>query len=249
MNYSEIRRRARESLKGNWGMAIIAALIASIFGADGNSGGAGSLNYQFDESDLEMLEGTDLGILVENFSNYVSEHLVEILTVIGVFSVIGLVVSIAMFCLGSIVRLGYTKFNLELTDRAPINIGTLFSYFKHAKNAILTNLLQALYVFLWSLLCVIPGIIAEYNYAMTPYILAEDPHLTPKEALAKSKEMMYGHRLEYFLLNLSFIGWSLLAVLSCGIGFIWLVPYMNAANAEFYREISYTKGSYTYNVI
>ena len=249
MNYSAIKERARASLKCNWGTAIIASLIASIFGVNGSSSGAGSLNFEFEESDLDFLNGTDLSILIADFSSYVESHLAEILAIIGVVSLMGLVVSIAMFCLGSIVKIGYQKFNLDLVDGTPLNIGTLFSYFKHWKNAIFTNLLQITYVFLWSLLCIIPGIIAEYNYAMTPYILAENPELSPKEALQKSKEIMHGHRFELFILNLSFIGWSILSVLSCGIGFLWLVPYINASNAEFYREISYTRGSYMYNII
>lgn len=249
MNYSEIRKRAREALNGNWGMAVIATLIASIFGADGNSAGAGSLNLELEESNLEFLESTDLNMLIANFDTYVEEHLAEILAVIGVFSLMGMIIAILLFCLGSIIRIGYQKFNLDIVDSTPLNIGTLFSYFKHWKNAILTNLLQAVYIFLWSLLCIIPGIIAQYNYAMTPYILAENPELSPNEALQRSKEMMHGHRMELFLLNLSFIGWTILAVLTCGIGFIWLVPYINATNAEFYREISGTKCSYQYNII
>lgn len=247
MNYSEIRKRAREDLNGNGGMAIIASLIASVFGASGNGGL--NFNFNFEESDVKTLQGTEF----ENFSEQIEFLLKQfggaILTFFAGFFVFALIMAALMFCLGSIVKIGYQKFNLNLVDSSPLSIATLFSYFNHWKNAILTNLLQTAYVFLWSLLCVIPGIIAQYNYAMTPYILAENPELSPKEVLQKSKEMMYGHRMELFLLNLSFIGWSILAVLTCGIGFIWLVPYINTANAEFYREISGTKCSYQYNII
>ena len=76
---------------------------------------------------------------------------------------------------------------------------------------------------------------------MVPYILAEDPTIAPKEALEKSKQMMYGNRWRLFCLEISFIGWALLAGLTCGIGGLWLTPYQQAAFADFYREISDTR--------
>lgn len=247
MNLSEIRKRAREALRGKWGIAIIASLIASALGAEGNGGV--NFNFELDDSDIENLENMGLENLFTNFEAFIEQHFVGILGFLGIFMILGIAISIVMFCLGSIVSLGYRKFNLDLVDGTNAEIGSLFSYFKHWKTAIVANLLQTLYIFLWSLLCVIPGIIAGYNYAMVPYILADNPNLAPREALQKSKEMMYGHRWQYFLLNLSFIGWSILCIFTCGIGFIWLIPYINAATAEFYREISGSRGSYQYNYV
>ncbi len=96
------------------------------------------------------------------------------------------------------------------------------------------------YVLLWSLLLIIPGIIATYSYAMTEFILAEHPDLTASEAIAQSKEMMSGNRWRLFCLHFSFIGWDILSSLTLGIGNLWLRPYKQAANAAFYREISGT---------
>ena len=93
---------------------------------------------------------------------------------------------------------------------------------------------------LWSLLLIIPGIIAGYSYAMTGYILAENPELTASEAIARSKEMMAGNRFRLFCLHFSFIGWEILCTLTLGIGNLWLRPYKQAAEAAFYREISGT---------
>ena len=97
-----------------------------------------------------------------------------------------------------------------------------------------------MYVLLWSLLFIIPGIIATYSYAMTEFILAEHPELTASEAIARSKEMMSGNRWCLFCLHFSFIGWDILSSLTLGIGNLWLHPYKQAANAVFYREISGT---------
>ena len=85
---------------------------------------------------------------------------------------------------------------------------------------------------------IIPGIIATYSYAMTEFILAENPDLTASEAIARSKEMMSGNRWRLFCLHFSFIGWDILSSLTLGIGNMWLRPYKQAANAAFYREIT-----------
>ena len=84
----------------------------------------------------------------------------------------------------------------------------------------------------------VPGILAGYSYAMTECILAENPELSAAEAMARSKELMAGHRWRLFCLQISFIGWSILAALTLGIGGLWLTPYRHTANAAFYREIT-----------
>ena len=242
MDLKAIRSHARQSLSGNWVLAIIASLVASICGVTTGSG-SGSLNLNFEESDFESFEGTELEGFFNEISVFIEENLAAILGFVGIFAAIGFVMSIAMFFLSSIVSVGYQKFNLDLVDGRHPEIGSLFSYFKHWKNAVLSNLYVTVYVFLWTLLCVIPGIIAEYRYAMVPYILAEKPYLTPQQALDESKTLMQGNKWDLFRLQFSFIGWMMLCILSCGIGFIWLIPYMNASYAEFYRRISGTRKS------
>ena len=155
---------------------------------------------------------------------------------------VALAVAAARFVLACIVEVGYTQFNLDLVDRQKQpSVGTLFRYFKHSKSIIPAQLLLALYVMLWTLLFIVPGIIASYNYAMTSYILAEHPDLSAHDALNRSKQMMYGNRFRLFCLHLSFIGWDILCTLTLGIGNLWLNPYKNAATAAFYREISGTE--------
>lgn len=104
------------------------------------------------------------------------------------------------------------------------------------------NLLQWVLILLWTLLFIIPGIVASYSYAMTGYILAEDPDLTASQAIQRSKEMMRGNRWRLFCLQLSFIGWIILCLFTFGIGNLFLNPYQTAADAAFYREISGTGG-------
>ncbi|MDO6353906.1 DUF975 family protein [Caloramator sp. CAR-1] len=126
---------------------------------------------------------------------------------------------------------------LKLARREPFKFENLFDGFKNFKTAFLTQLLIAIFIFLWTLLFIIPGIIAGFNYAMAFYIISDNPEIGAMEAIRKSKEMMRGFRWKLFCLNLSFIGWVLLCVLTLGIGFLWLQPYMNASFANFYQNL------------
>ena len=95
--------------------------------------------------------------------------------------------------------------------------------------------LQNLFIFLWSLLLIIPGIVKSYQYRMIPYLLAEDPNLSFSEATRLSTEMMSGEKRDAFVLDLSFLGWQLLSCITCGIlGVFYVNPYVQATNAELY---------------
>ena len=98
--------------------------------------------------------------------------------------------------------------------------------------------LRSIFVWLWSLLLVIPGIIAIYRYAMMPYLMAEFPDLGALDAMRESKRLMQGNKWRLFCLELSFIGWYLLSILTLGIGLLWLLPYVSASRAAFYLEIT-----------
>ena len=142
------------------------------------------------------------------------------------------------FTIGSVVALGYARFNLDLIDGRSPAFGTLFDYFPWFKTAFCARFLTSLYIFLWSLLLIIPGIVASYSYSMTSYILAEHPDLTAGEAIQRSKDLMYGNRWRLFCLHFSFIGWSILCIFTLGIGDLWLTPYSQAATAAFYRDLT-----------
>lgn len=105
-------------------------------------------------------------------------------------------------------------------------------------------LLMGIFVFLWTLLFIIPGIIKAYSYAMTPYILDENPELSASEAIHRSRMMMQGHKFDLFWLQLSFIGWFLLCIVTAGIALLWVTPYYYTAQAAFYEEV---KADYALN--
>lgn len=112
-----------------------------------------------------------------------------------------------------------------------------FAVFNHYGRWLGASLLVALFVFLWSLLLVIPGIVKAYSYAMTPYILHDNPEMGVSDSLRRSQQMMKGYKTKLFLLDLSFIGWLLLGFITFGIGLLWVCPYMETARAKFYEEL------------
>ena len=132
----------------------------------------------------------------------------------------------------------YIVFLGTVRNQTEPKIEGLFEGFKVNYGKIIgTMFLMEIYVALWSLLLVIPGIIKMYSYAMTPYILKDEPELGADAVITKSMAMMRGNKMKLFLLDLSFIGWALLAIITCGIGFLWLSPYMVSARAAFYLDL------------
>ena len=99
------------------------------------------------------------------------------------------------------------------------------------------TLLTMLFVVLWSLLLLIPGIVKGYSYALTFYIANDHPELSPNECINRSIDMMQGHKVDLFLLHLSFIGWIFLGLLSLGIGLLWVAPWMRMAQVGFYQQL------------
>ena len=100
-----------------------------------------------------------------------------------------------------------------------------------------TYLLEVLYIFLWSLLLVIPGIIKAISYSQVNFILHDEPSLAYDKAIERSMAMMDGHKWDYFCLLLSFIGWHLLGIITFGIGYLWVIPYEAKACALFYEDL------------
>lgn len=100
-----------------------------------------------------------------------------------------------------------------------------------------TQILMGLYIMLWTLLFIIPGIIKSYSYSLTSYILKDEPELKFNAAIERSMDMMNGHKFDLFYLHLTFIGWGILSLLTLGIGFLWLNPYMMTAQAQFYEDV------------
>ena len=118
-----------------------------------------------------------------------------------------------------------------------VKIEQLFDGFKDYSRVVLTGLLQGIYIFLWTLLLIVPGIIKSLSYSQTNYILKDYPELKNNAAIELSMAMMKGHKFDYFCLILTFIGWILLGILTLGIGLLWVSPYIATASAHFYEHV------------
>ena len=231
MGYSELKYDARRALSGNWLIAIIAAIIAGLLGASVLNNATTSYDYSYE--DFEESEDVENDIT----SMIPDEVLVFIGAVVTVFAIAGLIYAIIMFTIGSVVSIGYCRFNMDLIDGIRPSIGTLFSAFGQIKTAIAVRLLTGVLVGIGYIFLIVPGIILSYSYSLATFIMADNPYLTTTEVLRESRMLMKGNKLRLFCLHLSFIGYILLCILTLGIGFIWLTPYMNATYAAFYRQI------------
>ena len=235
---ADFRQIARDALKGKWKIAVITGLIAALLGGLTSEGSNFTFKYDVTEGNMGLsLAGKQILSTEGGF-----EHLGGILAGGAIYiSLTIIALAVVLYVLGSVIAVGYSRFNLDLVDNIDVKTETLFSYFNIWKTTAVSRLQRSIYVFLWSLLFIIPGIMASFSYAMTDYILADQPELTASEAIERSKEMMYGNRFRLFCLDLSFIGWTILCMFTLGVGNLWLTPYKNAAKAAFYREVSGTE--------
>ncbi len=121
-------------------------------------------------------------------------------------------------------------------------ISQIFGGFKTYGRAIAVQLLQGIFIFLWCLLLIIPGIIKFFSYAMTIYIAKDHPELGANECIDRSIEMMRGHKTQLFLMFLGFFGLAILCVFTLGIAFLWLIPYIQVCLATFYENLKLEEG-------
>jgi uncharacterized membrane protein len=132
---------------------------------------------------------------------------------------------------------GFSTFIMAFTRKKESDISQLAAGFQNFGTSLIAYLLMTLYIILWSLLLIIPGIIAAISYSQTYFIIAEEKSIDPMEALRKSQEMMKGLKWKYFCLLLRFTGWFILSALTLGIGFVFLFPYIQVTLAKFYDDV------------
>ncbi|NTW15174.1 MAG: DUF975 family protein [Candidatus Moranbacteria bacterium] len=143
---------------------------------------------------------------------------------------------VLLFISGPLVG-GLTIFFLSASRGETPAFERLFDGFRRYTTYLSAYWLIVLFVFLWSLLLVIPGIVAAIAYSMTYFVIADDPSVRASEAMRRSKELMRGYGWKYVGLMFRFIGWIILALLTAGIGFLWLMPYMQVSAAKFYDDL------------
>lgn len=216
-----LKTNARAALKKNYVNVVIASLIfAFISGAFGSSsaGNRGASSFT-------------AGNLSKDFISF----LTMILGIIIIIGIIGILLTIFVF---NPLKVGVQKFFIE-NHYSNSGLSSLLWAFKtNYSNTVKTMFLMQVYLFLWSLLFAIPGIIKSYSYRLVPYILADNPDMNSDDAITLSREMMNGQKFEVFVLDLSFFLWWILSSITFNIvGILYVFPYIYATDAELYLAI------------
>ncbi len=144
------------------------------------------------------------------------------------------------------ISFGMVIMYLRVARNQEISVGDVFKGFNHFWLSFKITFFMTLFICLWSCLLIIPGIVKVYSYSQAFNIAADNPEIGALEAITRSRKMMKGHKWEYFVMELSFIGWNLLAICTCGLLYIWLAPYMSTAFMNFYLAIGGDKSSAMY---
>lgn len=226
---AELKENAKKYFKFNYWKMVLVAFILSIIGG----GGGASFNYS--RNYTSSTEGMSSAQLAEFM-----EFMVAFMAIFTAIMLVACVLDIFVF---APLRVGAHRF-FVVSHYQKADLNELGFVFNHSYlNVVKTMFLRGLYITLWSLLLIIPGIIKSYEYRMIPYIMAEHPELSSKEAFAVSKQMMTGNKWDAFVLDLSFLGWVILSIFTCGIlSIFWVNPYIYMTDAELYvalKEITY----------
>ena len=217
------------ALRGNWGKAVITTLVYLLI-VCAFSSPAIYTSYKT-QALLEDYNLTSLSDIVDMAED---PEIMAAQQQSNAASSLSLLVEIFLLLpLGVAFVNAFRKLLVNMDTNILSNLFNFSNYWRKVGGMVLMTIL----IFLWSLLLVIPGIIKSFSYSMTPFILDEFPELSPSEAIHRSRMMMKGHKFDLFWLYLSVIGWGILCLFTFGIGFLWLVPYMQTAEAAFYEEV------------
>lgn len=215
----ELKDKAKTFLRKNYWGAFLVSIVIALAGGNSGWGGGGSSNSG-------------------NHSTLTTNHSVDltfILIAIVTFVVIILIITALRIFIGYSLEVGGRRYFVKSVQSQDNKKCFRFGFDGENYGGIVkTMLLTDVFIFLWSLLLIIPGIVKSYSYRMVPYILADNPNIGVKKAIALSNEMTMGHKFNMFVLDLSFIGWYLLGILALGIGVLFVLPYDNATNTELY---------------
>lgn len=227
-NRIDLKMNGKANFLKNYGPAVlvslISALVATKYGRSYSSDGPSGSFLEF--SGLQLKFDWSHSFFNWGGSAYSA----------GAVSLAVILLDIFVF---QMLLMGACRFYVESRDyNAPVS-KLLFGFKSgYYGNSVLVMFMKNLFVALWTLLLVIPGIVMSYAYRMVPYILAEQPDIDYREALRISKEMMYGQKWEAFILDLSFFGWLIVGGITCGVaGIFYVKPYVDATNAELYMAL------------
>lgn len=235
---SALKSYAKDFLRRHYWKAFLVCLIATLLSGGGSSDSNSNQDHTNYTNDFNVIEEFDTDNPVFNFATRSFQSPLFRITG-GISTLIIVIFVILLITVGFAIEVGQARFFLQ-GFKGKVKIRTLFSTFNFEEYfpIVKTIFLKNVYNFLWYLLLIVPGIIKSYEYRFVPYILAEKPDLTANEVITRSRNITRGHKLEMFILDLSFLGWYILGALLLGIGVFFVDPYARATFARIYNVLS-----------
>ncbi len=214
--YSDYRRGAREKLKGNWGQVVLTFFVYMVI--------------------TQLLNFPDFIYRIIHL-NSIDNFFINYSLMPSIYGSASFIKQIIFMLLSFIMSFGLVNYFLKFVRNGEFQTSDLFFGFYHIGKCIMLGFIQSIFIFLWMLLLIIPGIIKAISYSQAFYILRDNPDISAMEAITESRRIMDGNKTDYFILGLSFIGWFILCSFTFGIGFLWLGPYVQTTFALFYEDI------------
>ncbi len=162
--------------------------------------------------------------------------------IMGGLNFVFLAGTVGTYLIAGAMGVGYFSLSLKIARKQECDLSQLFSGFKIFLKSLLLYLLTIIFIFLWSLLLIVPGFVAMLRYSFVYLVAADQPEISASQMLDRSKELTYGYKWQIFCLICRFSGWFILSVMSFGIGFFWSVPYFNQSVTQLYLEVLQTRG-------
>lgn len=244
---ADLKARAKANLKVYYWHAFIISFLLFMLDRGVNAGPGSGGSGEIVDSAGNVVSGSGglISDLVSEITKVVGQLNTEIIlatigTLTVTLSIVGLMQIVLATFITNLLKVGESDFYLRSRrSGASAGIGSVLGMFtkKTYLPVCKTMFLRGLFISLWSLLLIVPGIVKMYEYYLVPFILAENPNTPTGEALGMSRSMMYGHKWECFELQLSFLGWFLLGALLCGVGVTFVYPYYHATMTEFYEGL------------
>ena len=234
----ELKARGKAAFKANYWRNVLVAFLLSLLTA-GSSFVSSRSSGGDDAGTTDAVSGTTdaVSVTVNGSPAGVSPALIAAIAG-GAIVIIAIAIVLDIF-LWNPLQIGCYAFFKDNVEDGNAELDNLMKGFNDYVRKFLTMFLMGLYTFLWFLLFIIPGLIKIYSYRMVPFIVQDDPELSPNEVITKSRVMMNGQKWNAFVLDLSFIGWFFLSILTLGlVGVFWANPYYQNTNAALYRRLS-----------
>jgi uncharacterized membrane protein len=224
---AELKSRGKQAFRANYWQSVAVSFVMAIFA--GGTASAASNRVQSTTSEVTV-EGA--GVSPEQAAFIAA-------VVLGVIFTVGIVGSIVHALLANPIEVGGRRFFEKNANDPTTQFNTMFEGFQDYGRVLVTMLIRDVFILLWTLLLIIPGAMKAYSYRLVPYLVKDRPELSPMEVLAESEALMRGNRWQAFVMDLSFLGWLLLGVVTLNLGNIfWTNPYMNATDAALYQELT-----------